>query len=110
MSDLVTKNRGQLVIDLMFRALRVKDAELNSLAAQLGEQLGGEPVHRMILEAARRKNPLPYRLRLLAVIERVGSVPTTDDCLLLHTLAADKNPQIRHAAGRCVVRCPAAGP
>jgi hypothetical protein len=48
-----------VVIDLMFRPLRVKDAELNSLAAQLGEQLGGEPVRRMILETARRKNPLP---------------------------------------------------
>jgi len=56
---LVTKQRRQVVIDLMFRPLRVKDAELNSLAAQLGEQLGGEPVRRMILETARRKNPLP---------------------------------------------------
>jgi len=44
------------------------------------------------------------------VIERVGSVPTADDWLCLNLLAADKNPQIREAAGRCVVCCPAAGP
>jgi hypothetical protein len=110
MSDLSTKPRGQVVIDLMFHALKVKNAVLNAHATHLLGQLSGEPVSRMVREAAFRRNGVPYRLRLLGVIERVGSVPTADDWLLLSTLAADKNPQIRHAAARCLVRCPAGGP
>ncbi len=110
MSDLSAKTPWQVTIDLMFHALKVKNAALNAHAAHLLCQLKGPTVSRMVREAALRRNGAPYRLRLLGVIERVGSVPTTDDCLLLHTLAADKNPQIRHAAARCVVRCPVAGP
>lgn len=110
MSDLSTKTRGQLVIDLMFHALKVKNPVLNAHAAHLLAQLGGEPVSRMVREAGLRRNGLPYRLRLLGVIECVGSVPTADDWVCLNLLAADKNPHIREAAGRCVARCPPAGP
>ena len=110
MSDLATKPREQVLVDLMFHALRVRDPALNAHAAHLLPQLGDESVRRMVREAAFRKNGLPYRLRLLGVIERVGSVPTAADWLTLNTLAADKNPQIRHAAGRCLTCCPAAGP
>jgi hypothetical protein len=64
----------------------------------------------MVREAAFRKNGLAYRRCLLEVIERVGEVPAAGDWLTLTTLAADKNPQVRAAAARCLVRCPAAGP
>jgi hypothetical protein len=64
----------------------------------------------MVREAALRRNCVSYRLRLLGVIERVGSVPGVDDWLILSTLAVDKNPQIRQAAGRCLARCLVAGP
>ena len=110
MSDLSAKPRGEVVVDLMFHALKSNNAVLNTHAAYLLGQLSGEPVSRMVREASRPRNGLAYRLRLLGVIERVGSVPTVADWMDLNALAANKNPQIRTAAGRCVALCPAAGP
>lgn len=110
MSDLSTKTSWQVTIDLMFHALKVKNAVLNDHAAHLLCQLKGGTVSRMVREASLPKNGLAYRLRLLGVIERVGSVPTAADWMDLQVLAANKNPKLREAAGRCVVRCPAAGP
>ena len=110
MSDLSMKTSWQVTIDLMFHALKAKNAVLNDHAAHLLCQLKGGTVSRMVREASRPSNGLPYRLRLLGVIERVGSVPTTDDWMCLNLLAADKNPQICQAAGRCLVRCRPAGP
>jgi hypothetical protein len=109
-NDLSIKTREQVLVDLMFHALRVKDAALNAHAAHLLAQLGGRPISRLVREAAVRRNGLAYRLRLLGVVEQVGEVPTAADWLTLSALAADKNPQVRAAAARCLVQCPAAGP
>lgn len=110
MSDLSTQPPVQVLIDLLFQALRYKNAVLNERAAIVLSRMAGDPIRRLVREASHPKNGLAYRLRLLGVIERAGAVPAADDWLLLTTLAADKNPQVREAAGRCVVRCPAAGP
>lgn len=110
MSDLSDKPPVHVLVDLLFLSLRNKSAVLNEHAAIVLSRMAGDPIRRLVREASRPKNGLSYRLRLLGVIERVGAVPTADDWLLLNTLAADKNPQIRAAAGRCVVRCPATGP
>jgi hypothetical protein len=109
-SDLSARPRDQVLVDLMFHALKYKHEVLNAHAAHLLGQLGGGPVSRMVREAALRGNGVPYRLRLLGVIERVGSVPTAADWMDLKLLTADKNPQIREAAARCLVRCRAQGP
>ncbi len=110
MSDVFTKPPIDVLTDLLFQALRHKNAVLNERAAIVLSRMAGEPARRLVREAARPKNGLAYRLRLLGVIERAGAVAPADDWLLLKTLAADKNPQIREAVRRCGVRCPAAGP
>lgn len=106
MNDSTTKTRHQAFMDVLFHALRVTDASLNKNAAFVLSQLGGVPVPRLVLEAARRKNRVPHRLRLLAAIERIGQLSSADDVLLLSILAADPNEQIRAAAGRCLATCP----
>ena len=108
MSDLSTKTRGEVVVDLMFLALAANDAVLNAHAAHVMALLSGEPVSRMVREASRPTNGRTYRLRLLGVIERVGSVPTVADGMDLGVLASNTNPKIREAAVRCLTRCPVA--
>lgn len=104
MSDIGTKPRGQLVIDLLFHALRVNDRAVNAHAAEVFRRSGPELARRLVLEAASRRNTLRHRLRVLGVIERVGRLSGPDDWLDLNVLAADRNPQIRDAAGRCLAR------
>lgn len=106
MKELPARTRQHALMDVLFHALRVTDESLNKNAALVLSQLGGDPVSRLILEAARRKNRVPHRLRVLAVIERIGQLSSADDWLLLSTLAADPNEQIRVAAGRCLATCP----
>lgn len=104
MTAVDTKTRQQLIVDLLFHALRVKDAALNEHAAEVFRRSGDDLVRRLVLEAASKKNSPAHRLRVLAVIEGVGQLSCLDDWLDLNILVADKNPQIRHAAGRCLVR------
>lgn len=110
MSDLSEKPPLQLLIDLLFLNLKHKDAVLNEHAAVVLSRMKGEPIRRLVREALRPGNGVPYRLRLLDVIERVGWVPTADDWMDLSVLASNKNPKLREAAARCVVRCPAGEP
>jgi hypothetical protein len=109
-SDLSEKPPLQVLIDLLLLNLRYKNAVLNEHAAVVLSRMTGEPIRQLVREALRPGNGVPYRLRLLDVIERVGWVPTTADYMDLSVLAASKNPKLREAAGRCLVRCPAAGP
>jgi hypothetical protein len=109
-SDLSAKTSWQVNVDLLFHALKANSTVLNEHATHLLCQFNGPTVSRMVREASRPKNGLAYRLRLLGVIERVGSVPTAADWLDLKVLTANKNPKLREAAGRCIVRCTAAGP
>ncbi len=104
MSDVATKSRTQLVIDLLFHALRVSDRAINEQAAEVFRRTGPELSRRLVLEAASKKNSVPHRLRVLGVIERVGRLSGPDDWLDLSMLAAEKNPQIRDAAARCLAR------
>src|SRR5213596_925930 len=96
------KSRQQLVVDLLFLSLKVKNAALNEHAAEVLRRTGPELTRRLVLEAASRKNSLGYRLRLLGVVERIGELSGVDDWVDLNLLAADKNPQIRHAAAGCL--------
>ncbi len=105
MSDTATKTRQQAFMDVLFHALRVTDTELNKNAAFLLTQMSIAPVRRLVLGAARRKNRVPHRLRMLAVVERIGQLSGADDWMDLSILAADPNEQIRIAAGRCLMGC-----
>lgn len=109
MTDLAAKPRQQVFLDLLFHALRVKDARLNEHAAEVFRRLDTDTVRRLVLEAAHKRNSSAHRLRVLAVIEGVGQLSGVDDWLDLNVIAADKNPQIRHAAARCLVRHGASG-
>ena len=113
MGNVAEKTRVQMIVDLLFDALRVNDRTINERAAGVFRQLGPEVVRRLVLEATSKKNSLPHRLRVLAVIERIGHLPGSDDgaddWLALNLLAADKNPKIRDAAARCLVRHSRAG-
>lgn len=104
MADLSMKAVPALVLDMLQHGLRVKDERLNAVATEILARQGSPAARWLILEAASRKNSLPHRLRLLAVIERIGQVPDPDDWFDLTVLAADKNPKLREAAGRCLVR------
>ena len=106
MIDLSTKNRQQVLMELLFLALKDNKAALNERAAYVLGQSGTGPVRRLVLEAASPRNGLPHRLRLLAVIERVGQLSGPNDWMDLSVLAADDNPHLRAAAGRCLARCP----
>ena len=69
MSDVTAKSRTQLIIDLLFHALRVNDRAINGHAAEVFRQLGPEVAPRLLSEAASKKNSPAHRLRVLAVIE-----------------------------------------
>ena len=89
MSDTATKTWQQALMDVLFHALRVTDTELNKNAAFLLAQMGNAPVRRLVLGAARRKNRVPHRLRMLAVVERIGQLSDVDDWMDLSILGAD---------------------
>ena len=110
MTAVDAKGQRQLIIDLLFHAIRVKDPALNEHAAEVFRRLDADTVRRLVLEAASRKNSPAHRLRVLAVIATVGRLSCPEDWMDLHILAADKNPQIRRAAGRCLARHPQAPP
>jgi hypothetical protein len=102
--DSSQKTVPALIVDLLLHGLRVKDEKLNAIAAELFARQGSCAIRQLVLEAASKKNSPAHRLRLLAVIERIGQLPDPDDWFALNVLAADKNPKIREAVGRCLVR------
>lgn len=106
MSDTATQSPERVFVDVLIDAPRVDDAVLSEKVARAFGLLGLRPVRRLVLEAARRKNRVPHRLRILAVVERIGQLSCADDWLLLTALAADPDEQIRAVAGRCLAACP----
>jgi hypothetical protein len=106
-----TKTRQRLVTDLLFHAMRVSDPATSEHAAEILSRTRPELARRLVREAARKANSPAYRLRVLAVVARRGRLSGPDDWLDLGLLAADKDPEIRAAAARCLVRhSPAAAP
>ena len=99
MKELPARTRQHALMEVLFHALRVTDTVLNRNAALVLTQMSIAPVRRLVLGAAHRKNRVPHRLRMLAVIERIGQLSDVDDWMDLSILAADPNEQIRIAAG-----------
>jgi hypothetical protein len=99
-----TKTRQQLVTDLLFHAMRVSDPATNEHAAEILSRTGPGLARRLVREAARKANSPAHRLRVLAVVARLGHLSGPGDWLDLSLPAADKNPEIRAAAARCLVR------
>ena len=100
MRDLAVQTEATLVLSLIHRGLRLRDAELNEVAAELLTRLGPRAVRRLVLETVTKTNPPGYRLRALAVIERIGAWSRLDDFLDLHLLLSDRDARVRVAARR----------
>ncbi|MDY3558731.1 hypothetical protein R5W23_005888, partial [Gemmata sp. JC673] len=65
---------SDLLLRLLFQALRVNDEALNAAAAELLVQFGTKPVPRLIRVALDRKNRRPHRLRALTLLGRIGQL------------------------------------
>ncbi|MCE9560523.1 MAG: hypothetical protein K8U57_00580 [Planctomycetes bacterium] len=100
MSSLAERSRTDLVMGLVFDALRVNDARLNEAAAELLTRLGTDPVRRLVREAVSKKNSRPHRLRVMEVLARVGCVSCPEDLLDLSLLLNDRDANLREAARR----------
>ncbi len=87
-----------LVLEMMYASLRPKDDRLNANATELLGRLGESQLTRLIGEAVDRKNPRGYRLRVLGVIARIGTISDPSQFFDLSTLLRDRNPAIRSAA------------
>ncbi len=96
------KSTPALMMDLMLAALRVSDERLNTIAAELIVRCGEEPVRRLCLMAVDRKNSPRHRVRLLGVIERIGTVADPADFMDLFGLICDENAEVRAAARKLV--------
>jgi len=107
MSELATMSRSELVTDVLFHALRVRDSKLNALAAEVFSRLGTDPVRRLVLEAVKRTNATSHRLRAMTIIARIGEVSCPDDILDLTMLLSDRDPDLREAAARFLLTQPA---
>lgn len=86
---------SELLLRLLFQAVRVNDAALNRAAAELLVQFGTKPVPRLIRVAVDRKNSRPHRLRALTLIGRIGKLSSPDDYQDLHLLLWEKDPILR---------------
>jgi hypothetical protein len=98
MTPLTERPRGDLLLDLLLRALRVHDERLNALATELLGRCGEVPVRRLVREAADPTNQPAHRLRVLRAIQRIGRVADLAAYFDLHVLGQDKHPAIRSAA------------
>jgi HEAT repeat protein len=87
-----------LMLDVMFASLRIENEPLNSIAIELFGRFGEEPVRRLVLEAADRKNKPGYRLRALRALARIGAVTDASSFMNLYLLLNDRNEKIRAAA------------
>ena len=89
--------REWLMMDLMFEGLRVRNERLNAITIELFGRFGDQPIRRLVLEAASRKNSVDYRLNLLKAITQIGKDPGTESYFDLCTLLSDPNVKIREA-------------
>ena len=97
MTDLSERPDPQLMLDLMMRALRLRDQEQNALAAELLTRFGTRPVHRLVLVALGADNRPDHRIRALEVLARINppyGSEVGDLAALLHT----GNKSVRQAA------------
>ena len=100
MSRPAQRTESELMLDLLFHGLRVRDAKMNEVAVELFSRFGVKPIRRLALEAVDRKNTPSHRLRAMTAIERIGDVSNKDDLLDLCLLLADPNEPLRAAAFR----------
>lgn len=103
------RTEAELILDLLFHGLRVRDPKLNALAAELLVRFGVQPVPRLVHVAVCRKNSPSYRERAMAVLEQIGELSSYDDFLELSLLLNDRNPRVREAAWRLLGRVAPAG-
>jgi hypothetical protein len=103
MAGLAERSTSVLMLDLVFAALRVRDERVHTLAIELFGRFGADLVPRLAIEAVNRKNPLPYRLRALKAIGRIGSVTDPADFLALWSLLGDRDALIRQAAADLIL-------
>jgi hypothetical protein len=97
MTELSERSPPVLMRDLMLEALRVRDERLNGIAIELIKRLGDQAIHRLVFEAANRKNSASHRLRVLQAIAAVGEVTDPDILMDLASLMGDRNAAIRGA-------------
>src|SRR5262245_45889237 len=98
MTLLTNRPRGELLLDLLLGALRVRDEPLNALAVELLGGCGEGPVQRLVQEAANATNRPGHRVRALHTLRRIGAVADLGPRLDLAVLARDKHPAVRAAA------------
>jgi hypothetical protein len=101
---------GALLVDLMLEALRGQQGRLHRITQNLFAALGHGPVHRLVLEAANRKNSPGFRARCLLALSVIQEVPDVGDHLLLFGLLADPNLGVRRAAASAIDRTRRARP
>jgi hypothetical protein len=94
--------QARALSELMFAALRRKNAVFNKLSANALIAIGKPIVPRLIIEADTAKAP-GYRARLLRVVARVGAPLELDDHLRLFGMTSDKNPEVRDAAFKALL-------
>ena len=99
-SGTATSTHPQLLLKILFHALRVNDPLLNEAAAEFLVQFGTRPVPRLVQVAVDRKNRRPHRLRALTVIGRIGKLSSADDYLGLHALLLEDDPVLRDVVHR----------
>jgi hypothetical protein len=100
MTPLTERPRGELLLDLLLRALRVHDERLNALAAELLGRCGQAPIRRLVREAVDPTNRPAHRVRLLRAIRRIGRITDLAAFFDLYVLGQDKHPAIRSAAAQ----------
>jgi hypothetical protein len=98
MTPLTDRPRGELLLDLLLRALRVHDERLNALATELLGRYGQAPIRRLLREAANLKYRPAYHVRVLQAIRRIGPIHDPASHLDLFALTQDKHPAVRSAA------------
>jgi hypothetical protein len=95
MTELSEQSTPLLLRDLMLEALHVRGDRLNALATELIGRLGDQAIHRLVLEAANRKNSVSHRLRILQAIAALGEITDPDILMDLASLMCDRNAVIR---------------
>jgi hypothetical protein len=100
MTPRTDRPRAELLLDLLLGGLRVQDAQLNAVAAELLGRFGEAPVRRLIKEATNAWNHPSHRVRVLRAIRRIGPVTDLAAHLDLSVLAKDKHPGIRSAVAQ----------
>ena len=97
----IVKNPARAVRLLLFEVIKRDDPVLNQLAAEALTAIGPDVVHTLMAEALVADN-VPYRLRLLGIVEEIGEVPEPGDHLELFNLVRDQDARVRMAAARVI--------